>query len=95
MFSILAFQMAIVEGFVETNITGRQGVLWINADGQIKDSPQTRQRPIIAGLAEQQFRSGMLLIYYDEGVIEPQELKPTAVGLTTQAFAKLSQLYSR
>ncbi|MEK7523170.1 MAG: hypothetical protein AAB569_06300 [Patescibacteria group bacterium] len=48
MFSILAFQMAIVEGFVETNITGRQGVLWINADGQIKDSPQTRQRTTIS-----------------------------------------------
>lgn len=86
--------MAIENGFVETNIPSKRGVLWINSSGQTTEIPQTRKRPIIAGLGDQNFHKGTLLIYFHEGVAEPQEIMPTAVGLTLQAFAKLSRLYS-
>lgn len=86
--------MALMEGFVETNINGKRGVVWVNATGETKEMPQTRKRPIIAGLGDQNFHKGALLIYFHEGVTEPQEIMPTAVGLNAQAFATLSRLYS-
>ena len=86
--------MAIENGFVETTI-GRDGsnVVWINPAGQTKLAPKTYRKPIISGISPDTFHGEMLLIYFYEGVGEPQELKATAVGLSAQAFTKLTELY--
>lgn len=87
--------MAIEGGFVETTIgRGESDVIWINSAGITRTAPKTFKLPIISGISpDQQFHPGMLLIHFFEGVGEPQELMPTAVGLSAQAFSKLANLF--